>query len=373
MTSWTLRQRSSSRTLGQVHTDWAGDLVERCNLPDTLSVKGPLGALRPLLTPGGGCTLEDDDGVRFSGPLTSFTKSGNGTCSATFASDLIWLWGRICYPAPAVAWSAQTADYDVRTGPAETVLLAYVNANAGPGAIAARRVPGLALPASAGRGPTTPITARFDNLGQLVRDLADVAGVRVLVRQDSGTTLQLQVLTTADLSAVARYGTDEGGGPGVLSEDWSFTVSTPGATRALVGGGGEGVLRLLREREDTSAESLWASRTELFVDQRQTSDTGELDQAGDAALDDAANPVTITATLPDADGMRLIQDVPIGSLVALDLDGDLVTDRLRQVTTSITPDGDVRTGVVGSPDSGLTRDQKKFLSLHKAIRKVQAR
>lgn len=373
MTTWTLRQRSSGRALGVVYSDWGGELVERHTLPDTLTVGGSLSSLRSLLTPGGGCTLEDDNGVRFSGPLTAFSKSGDGTCTATFSSDLIWLWGRICYPDPGNTWATQSDDYDIRSGAAETVLLSFVNVNAGPGALAARRVAGLALPASAGRGPSTSVTARFDNLGQIVRDLAEIAGVRVVVRQVSGTTLQLEVTTAADLSATARYGTDESGGPGLLDQDWRFSVAAPNATRALVGGGGEGVARVLRERADTAAEALWSTRTEVFVDQRQTSDTGELDRAGDSSLADGANPVSITAVLPDAPDMRLITDVPIGSVVSLDLDGDLVTDRLRQVTTTIAAGGDVRSGVVGSPDAGLTRDQKKFLKLHKAIRKVQAR
>jgi hypothetical protein len=310
--------------------------------------------------------------VRFSGPLTDLTKRGDGTCTATFASDLIWLWGRICYPTPGAAWDAQTADYDTRSGSAESVLLAFVDANVGPGALTARRRAGLILPTSLGRGGTVKITARFDNLGQLVRDIAEAAGLRVTVKQ-AGSSLMLEVAAPSDLSSWARYGTADAGGPGVLDEDWDYTLQAPGVTRALVGGGGEGAARVLRERPDTAAESLWSQRIEAFVDQRNTSDLGELDKAGDDELADKANPVDISAEIPDVPGMRLGVDVPLGSIVGLDLDGDFVTDRLRQVTTSITAEGDVVKGVVGSSDAGLTRDQKKFLSLRKAIRKVQAR
>lgn len=369
---WTLRQRSGALTPGKVYTDWTGTLVERTNLPDTLQVEGPLERLRDLLVPGSGVTLEDGVGTRFSGPLTEFTKRGDGTCTATFASDLIWLWGRICYPTPAAVWQSQSADYDTRTGAAETVLLAFVNANVGPGALAARQRPGLTLPTTLGRGGTVTITARFDNVGQLVRDIAEAAGLRVTVLQ-AGASLVLAVDQPADLSAWARYGTGDAGGPGILSEEWEYTVKAPELTRALVGGGGEGAARILRERASTPVESLWGNRSEVFVDQRNTSDTAELDKAGDDEIADGAEPVQIRATVPDVEGMRLVSNVPVGSLVGLDLDGDFIVDRLRQVTTEIAADGTTISGVVGSSDAGLTRDQTAFLKLRKALRKVQAR
>ena len=372
VTSWTLRARSSALAGGVIFQDWTGTLVERYNTPGTLQVEGNLEHLRDLLTPGGGCTLEDDNGVRFSGPLTEYTKRGDGTCTATFASDLIWLWDRDLYPTPAAVWGSQAADYDTRTGAAETVLLAFVNANAGPGALTARRVTGLTLPTTLGRGGTVKITGRFDNLGQLVHDIAEAATLRVAVLQD-GTDLALTIDEPPDLSATARYGTAETGGPGVLSEDWEFTVRRPTATRALVAGGGEGAARILREKGDAAAESLWGARVESFVDQRNTSDTGELDKAGDDALSDGSAPVEIRATLPDVPDLRLVTDVPLGSLVGLDLDGEFVTDRLRQVTTEIDAAGGSATGVVGSSDAGMTRDQKRFLDVRKSLRKVQAR
>ena len=486
--TWTLRARAADLSSGAIFSDWTGTLVERYNLPDTLQVDGTLAHLRSLLTPGGGCTLEDDNGLRFSGPLTEFTKRGDGTCTATFASDLIWLWGRICYATPGAVWASQTADFDTRTGAAETVILSFVNVNAGPGALTARRA-GLTLPTSGERGGTITTTARFDNLGQLVHDLAEAAGLRITVLQD-GTDLALAVAQPADLSAWARYGTADAGGPGILSEDWEYTARAPELTRAMVAGGGASYQwnvpnRVNRERTDTTAETLWALRHEVFVDQRGSSaassawkdyldaradknekvnaydavsdklaaaqrrkdaaqnaydqaaltltlnpgnstatsnkaaaqdrlddatddvtdftadkaaaltaknaavtaeadaldaydaaviaDQAEYDKAGDDEIAQGAEPVQIRATLPDVLGMRLVTEVPVGSKVGLDLDGTFVVDRLRQVTTEFGVDGVVATGVVGSADAGLTRDQRQFLKIRKALRKVQAR
>lgn len=369
MVNWTLRQRTGL-TGGAIYSDWFGTLVERFNLPDTLQVTGQESHLASLLVTGGGCTLEDDEGVRFSGPLTELTVNGDRTATATFASDLIWLWGRFCYPTPAAVWASQVADYDVRTGAAETVAIDFVNVNAGPGAIVARRVTGLTMPTTGGRGGTVTITARFDNVGQLVHDIAEAAGLRFTVLQ-SGSTLPMVVTAPADLSTTARYGSGDVGGPGVLSEDWSYTQPRPGGNVALVAGGGEGAARILRERTDSGSVTLWG-RIETFVDQRNTSVTAELDKAGDDQLASDATPVDIRATLPDVAGMRLVTDIPLGSKVGLDLGDFYVSDRLRQVTTTISPSGDTATGVVGSSDAGLTRDQKQFLKLRKALRKVQA-
>lgn len=371
--SWTLRARGPGFVGGKVYQDWSAVLVERHNTPDTLQIIGSLDSLRGLLEPGMGVTLEDSSGIRFSGPLTQFTKRGDQSCVATFASDLIWLWGRVCYPDPTSAWTSQSASaYDIRTGPAETVALDFINANAGPGALVERQVSGLVVPASAGLGGTTKVSARFDNLGQLVSDIAEAAGLRLRVIQN-GTNLDVSLTTVADLSGWARFGTHEEGGPGQLAEDWDYKVKMPEVTHAMVAGEGDLTARVTRERSDLAASSLWSNRVEVFIDQNNTTDTAELDAAGDKALLDGANPLEVGATIPDVDGLRLGTNVPIGSIVALDLDGDVVTDRLRQVATTIGPDGDTKAGVVGSPTAGLTQDQKRFFALRRSLRKVQAR
>lgn len=375
--SWTLRARNNDLTLGAVLGDWSATLVDRSNRPSTLQVTGYTSNLRPLLVMDGGIVLDDDTGRRFSGIPSSLQRRGDRTCTLTFEDDLIRLWGRLAYPTPTAAITAQTVDYgDVQTGPAETVLLHYINANAGPGALTARQVPGLTVPASSGRGGTVTVTARLDVLGRLVADLADPAGLRVRVVHTGGA-LAVVVDDAPDLTATAKYGTPEAGGPGMLGEDWSYTLAKPDVTAAEVAGGGEGTARTFRERVDTAAETAWGRRVEALVDQRQTTDTGELDKAGDDALADGAQPVQIAATVLDAPGLRLGADVPLGALVTLDLDGQLVVDRLRQVTTTIAvSSGEATqtvTGLVGSPDAGLTRTQKELLQMRKSLRKVVAR
>jgi hypothetical protein len=377
VTSWSLRARNADLTGGAFVDFSNATLVERHNSPDSFQVSGYTRDLAQLAVPGMGCTLADDQGVRrFSGPLTQIVRNGDGTMDLTWASDLIWLWGRICYPDPAHVITGQSTDTDERTGPAETVLLAFINANAGPGALAARRVPGLGpMPASLGRGPNAKKTAKLDVLGQLVADMAESAGVRVTVQQ-VGTALAVVVADAPDLSAWARYGPREAGGPGLLAEDWSYTISRPALNDAIVAGGGDGLLRVYRERTDADSATAWGGRIEQLVDSAQTVASDELDQAGDDALAAGAAPVEIKATVLDDPDLRIGVDVPMGAQVALDLDGDLIVERLRQVTTTIAvADGQPTVSVVpviGSPDAALTQDQKAFLRMRRDLRKVVA-
>ncbi|MGN6245106.1 MAG: Gp37-like protein [Motilibacteraceae bacterium] len=377
MVTWTLRGRTATLGRGDIVRDWSATLVERWNLPDTLQVTGRTDNLRSLFALDGGVTLADESGVRFSGQLSSLQRKGDRTCTLTFESDLIRLWERIVYPTPTNAITAQTVDVgDVQTGAAETVLLHYISANAGPSALTARKVTGLTVPASSARGGTVTVTARFDNLGRLVADIGAAAGLDVEVVQ-SGTTLATTVTAAPDLSATARYGVPGFGGPGLLGEDWSYTLTKPDVTRAEVGGGGEGTARVFRERPDTTAETTWGRRVEAFIDQRQTTDTAELDKAGDDALAEGSQPVSISAPILDSPGLRLGVDVPLGALVTLDLDDERVVDRLRQLTTRIAVDSGSPTvsveGVVGTADAGLTRSQKEFLAMRKTLRKVVTR
>jgi hypothetical protein len=295
----------------------------------------------------------------------------------TFESDLIRLWDRTVYPDPAHAWNAQVVDYDVRTGAAETIALAYIDANAGPGALTAREVTGLVVPSSVGRGTSRTITARFDNLGRLVADLMISAGLRVRVLQD-GTNLLVTVDTSPDLTATARYGTSTSGGPGLLGPGAQITLNKPDLTRALAAGEGNLAARVQRERADAAAEAAWGRRSEQVVEQSNTAVTAELDKAGDDALASGAQPVSITAPILDADEpLRLGVDVPPGALVALDLRRRFVQERLQQVTTTISSRSGSPTvevaGLVGSTDVGLTRTQKEFLDMKKTLRKVAAR
>lgn len=375
LSSWTLRVRNADLTLGAVIDDWSGQLAEQCGVPSTLKVDGRTRDLAVLESEAGGVILDDSvRGRRFSGVLAGAGAQSDGTSSFTFESDLARLWDRDVYPTPGAVFTAQSSDYDIRTGSAENVILDFISANAGPSALDVRRIPLLSVPSSAGRGGTVTVKGRLDNLGRLVADIAEAASLRVDV-VDTGGALAVVVYDMPDLSASATFGTARFGGPGLLG-DWSYSFTKPDLNAALVGGTGDLAARVFAERADTDSQALWGRRIEDVVDSATTDVIADLNKAGDDALASGAQPVQISAQVLDSPALPLAS-VPLGALVTLNLDGRVVVDRLRTVTTDYSATSGQPTfsisGVVGSPDAGLTRSQKDFLSMRKSLRKVVAR
>ena len=137
-----------------------------------------------LRLPGYGILLTGPSGERIiSGPtlsakLTQTQDNTEGTWEIIGASDDIILSERLAYPTPSNAdVTLQTSGYDIRTGPAETVIKNYVDANIGPSAAAARKISNLTIETDEGRGSTVYANARFNTLQELIYDLAQVGGI----------------------------------------------------------------------------------------------------------------------------------------------------------------------------------------------------
>lgn len=337
---WTVRARTLDLRLVDHIRFTQLSLVERYNQPDTAVIQGTIGDLAPLLAPGMGAVLHDGPTQRASMVVTDLQRNGDGTAQVTLAGDLIRVWDRIAYPNPAQAFGSQTTDYDVRTGARETLLLAYINANAGPAAQAARQITRLRMPADQARGGTITIRARFDRLGDLTPPLAEACGLRLRVVHTPPTTtgqgwLDVRLEDAPDLTVWARYGTPTSGGPGLLAPDWQYSLSVPSVTRAEVAAGGLGAARILREAQDADAEALWGRRIESLVDQRQTTDATEITQAGQDAITEGVGQTSVQVKLLDSRGVEIGSTVPVGARVAANLDGLVVKERVREVTTTV--------------------------------------
>lgn len=341
-------------------------LVERFNAPDTVQVTAPQGELLPLMQAGHGACVVLGDGSVISGVSVQWVRSSTTTATVTLEADTGAAWRRLAYAAPGQAWASQTAAYDRRTGAAESIALAYLDANLGAGALAARRLTGLAVPAGSGRGTSQTRTARFDVLGALVSSILEPDGLRwrIVPPSPDSPTLTVEVTQPAPVPAARSLGIPGYGGPGLLS-DWSYEVTRPAATVALVGAQGELTSRMLRERLDgTGALTSWG-RAEAFVDQRQTDQSAEADKAGDDAVADAQPVVKITASIDEP--------LPVGALVTVDLDGVQITERVRSLTTTITPQRTTYKTVIASVQGAdLDMDQRRLLALDRQARKVAA-
>lgn len=359
-------------------------VVERHNVTGAVagawSITGLNEGLSGLFTPGNGVILFRDGVKIMSGDIVSIQRGAHESTisgwSDTTLPDL-----HLMAPNPAQPWTGQTTDYDNRSGPAETVLLAYINANVGPGARASRRIAGLRVPASQGRGKSVSIKGRFDKVGLSAADIADPANLHYDIVQDedaSGPYLQTTVRTVTDRSANVRFGTAKSFTGAVVGDDWSYTLERPAVTDAVVAGGGQGAARVIVEQVDAEAEATWGRKIEALIDQRQTSDNAELMQAASDALTEAANPVSVSFTITDQPDIRYRRDWQVGDRVGVQLDGLNLTDVVREVTTTVqAQDGspvEEISAVVGSRDSSnwVTRPNRNVAKALRAIDRLQA-
>jgi hypothetical protein len=243
-----------------------------------------------LRTPGSGIIVTGPSDVLLSGPMVSSEFAStptdpDGTVSFTGVSDTVCLADALAYPQPSNADGAsQTEAHDVRTGRVETVMHAYVNANIGPTAPAARRKTGLIMGTDLARGPIISQSARFPVLGNLLTEIALLGqlGFRVVQR---GSNLVFETYAVTDRTAFVRLDVRNG----TLSGQ-KVGISPPGVTRAIVAGQGDLTERQFLQvdnAESIAAEADWGRRIEQFVDQRNTNDWAELQQAGDEALVDS--------------------------------------------------------------------------------------
>lgn len=385
METWMIQPRSSAlvRAYDPIRFWSSLTLVERHNVtgaaPGTWSVTGRNEGLGGLFTPGNGVIIHRGGVKVMSGPITSI-KRGSAVSTVSGVSDTDVLDDRFLYPDPANPITAQTSDYDVRSGPAETLLLGYVNANIGPDALAGRRLSRLRIPSSGGRGKSMSKKGRLQLLGQTVADLAEAGGlhVEILQGEDTEPYLQFKVRTVTDRRQTIRFGSVRDFTGGIVGSDWEYTLQRPTATDAVAAGGGQGKARLFKQRVDSAAEAVWAAKVENVIDQRQTTDTGELNDAADDALSEGSNPVTVSFTITDSPDVKYRDNWFVGDTVGVRIDGLDLSNVVREVTTSVQVQEGAPTetvsAVVGSRDSSnwTTRENTKVAKTMKSLRALQA-
>jgi hypothetical protein len=320
-----------------------------------------------LRAPGSGIIVTLSGVVILSGPTVSArsTKTATdpeGVWEIEGSDDSILLANRVAYPTPTTAdVTAQTNDYDIRTGPAETVIKAYVNANLGPSAPVARRVPSLTIEADSARGDTVTGKARFDRLGVLLESLAITSGLGFTIDQN-GAALTFRMFAPTDRSATIRMDVEN-----ERLEKSEYAYGRPTVTRVIVAGQGAGVDRTFVEVssvDSLAAESDWAQRIESFKDQRNTNDTGELTQAGDEILADGGMTVRSVSVSPSDDQtMRYGVDWGLGDKVTVVVGDEQVSQIVTEVAIVITGDGVKVGATVGDPKVASASDPESVTAV----------
>ena len=330
--------------------------VPRFNNVGSWSIRLPHGhALGEFLRqPGYGIVVTGPTGATIlSGPTLSARLSQTqdnieGDWEIAGASDEIVLAEHLAYPKPDTSdVTAQTDDYDDRSGEAEFVIKSYVDANIGASAPTDRKVPALVIEDNLERGEIVSAAARFDNLQELIYQLAQVGGIGYQITQDANTLL-FEVYEPQDRTTTVRMDIENRKlSSAVLS------YSTPTVTRAIVGGKGEAKNRTFIERNNSDslqAETTWGRRVETFIDARSANNLDELNTAGDEALVDNGKTITEMSVTP-SDDINMVYGVDwfLGDRVTV-VNNDIETAAVvTEIGIRIDADG-VRLGAtVGTP------------------------
>jgi len=320
--------------LGEIDTFERATMIARYNDVSTMELTLPatsavaqllLAAARPRLR------VAANIGVNMtvrSGPVTRFERTsgtdGSETLVVTAVDDLVWLRRRLAHPQPGTAAPPySTTAYDQRSGAASSVISGYVDRNAGPSAVFARQVPGLLVLPPAAFGPTVTVQARYDNLLEFVRSIANAAGVGIACRD-----LQFSVYQP---HGRAVFSVDLGTLGG-----WEGVIEASEATYTYVGGGGEGTARVIRELSDGAGQLAWG-RLETFIDRRDTTDPATLDQAASEALADARRPPVVTMAALDTDGQQFLVDWNVGDLAVVHVGGVSYQDVIAEAEIKLEP------------------------------------
>ncbi|MGW1258450.1 siphovirus ReqiPepy6 Gp37-like family protein [Streptomyces sp. NPDC002513] len=317
----------------------------------TLASEHPLA--NALRVPGAGLIVTGPTDVLMSGPVTTSEYAATpedrrGSIVFDGVSDTVILLDMLAWPEPSNPdVTKQSTGHDERTGPAESLMHAYVNANCGPAAPAARRRAGLVMGTDQGRGPVISKSARFPTLGELLTVIAVVAdlGFRIVQR---GARLVFETYQIADRTREVRLDVLAGTLAGQR-----VSVSTPGATRVIVAGQGEQRDRTfvpVDNEDSVGAEADWGRRIERFVDQRNTNNLDELTQAGNEVLADEGFTSTAVQAVPVEDSAAEFGvDWGLGDRVSVVAGGQELTAPVTGMVIKVNDGGFQAGALLGDP------------------------
>jgi hypothetical protein len=305
----------------------------------TITVSSDHRRLPDLSADGARVVLTYDGQHLLSGPVRRLRGQGpasSGTVEVDVEDDWRLLQRVLGWPVPGAALTAQTSAYDKRTGAAETVLKAFVTANA---------VTRLGLPvtvaADQARGGNVDVSMRFHPLADRLYPAVDQARIGVTVRQ-SGAGLLLDCYTPA---LHPRTLSEQSG----VVQSWSWSRTGPGSTRVIAGDQGEATARSFTSTVDAAREAAWGDRIEVFVDARDTDVATEVTARRAEALAEGAPRAGLSLELAETSTFRYGKAVRVGDRVRVEVGpGVVVEDVLREAVLSWTAqDGLLVTPAVG--------------------------
>lgn len=267
-----------------------------------------------------------------------------------------------------VAGTTAHSQYDTRTGQASNILLLYTAANLTNPVNIDRDLAVMSTAADPAVGTTVTGNARGDELLTLLQQLASAGGdIGFRVVQISNSQLQFQVYQPTDRTGNAKFSQD-------LQNlfDFAYSLAGPNANSVMVWGGGVGTGRTSVLTRDAASVTNWGL-VEGFIDARDTSDTITMNQRGQAEINAQSEQTNLALTPRDTDTVQFGRDYNLGDIVAVQIDGNTITNKIRSVHIQLqSPDEEIITPGIGNPSQGeVARWFDAYAARTAALNRVQ--
>jgi hypothetical protein len=340
VSEWTIKLPASHPVTPLLHEDGAGIVVR------------PVGSSKVILSGQMKRATRDfaiNDGVVTDG----FTFYGKGDEFALL-KELAFATSNVDISTSGLTQTPNAYSRDVRV-PAETAILNVVRANISSTAnITRRRYAWLTVPASQGRGATVTRSDRFPTILETVQKLAILGGLTFSVRQAA----QGQVAFTVRVPAVrpeARWSPEAGNIAG-----FTHTKVAPEVDEAIGAGGGELEDRLFTRRVLANSAAAWGHRSVVFVDQRQTSEYDEIQEALAEEIENGRAVAGLTIRPYETPGLRYGEHYETSDIGTVAVGPVTITDRIRQVVIRHTAGSAPQVSPsVGEPDPAESPQWKR--------------
>jgi len=319
-----------------------------------------------------GVVVRRGETVIMSGPTDYRQRAFQGGVSVLTLGgpdDSTHLAGTLAWGDPGGTLAEQATARDKQTGPAESLILGYINRN-----LVSRLGSSVVVPASQGRGRVRTFGARFHTLLEVCQRVASLdADLGFRLAQQEDRTVAVEVWQASDLTSQGGLLSDLTG----TTLDWTYSEQWPTVTRVLVAGGDQGADRLIRRRISSGRESTWDRIVESWLDRRDIDPTDEtaaveMDEAGDEALADGLPSQSFRIQISDVGGLLYGRDFRIGDLVRAYPAGVQVDDRITEATISVTREGELVSMWIGQKDDDPDeRVERRARALDRRLRQLE--
>ena len=234
-------------------------------------------------------------------------------------------------PTAAITGQGTAGTNWTMTDDAETVLKTAVDLNG----VDRLGLP-IDIPTSLGRGATVKARLRFQTLYDRLIPIEDGAGII-----DSGIGVGVQQNPDAPGLRLnvwePRVITQELNENSGVVKSWGVNGRSATISRGVAGGQGEAQLRLFREKADAALETALGWKFEAFRDARDTDDPTTMYERIDETLKEGAAVSGMNVELSEtANFVARPGKIWVGDTVSMKLAGQVITDRLQEVTLSST-------------------------------------